>query len=85
MTLTLQLPPEIEIALRERAAAAGKDPEGFTLDALKEKLGPPAETGKKELSPEEWVREWYAWAASHRRLPFEVDDSRESIYAGCGE
>jgi hypothetical protein len=25
------------------------------------------------------------WAKSHRRLPHEADDSRESIYAGRGE
>ena len=27
----------------------------------------------------------YEWAASHPRRAIEIDDSRESIYAGCGE
>jgi hypothetical protein len=85
MILTLQLPAEIEAQLREQAAAVGKDPLGFILDALKDKLS--ASNGHKspELSPQEWVQQWRDWAANHPKLPFEVDDSRESIYAGCGE
>jgi hypothetical protein len=38
-----------------------------------------------ELTPEEWSAEWRSWAASHRSLPGEIDDSRESIDAGRGE
>ena len=40
---------------------------------------------KAALSPEEWVQSLEEWAASHPRLDHFVDDSRESIYAGCGE
>jgi hypothetical protein len=41
MTLTLDLGPDLEAKLRERAAAAGKDPEAFALQALAEKLRAP--------------------------------------------
>ena len=37
------------------------------------------------LSAEEWEREFRAWAASHKPLPYEADDDRDSIYAGRGE
>jgi hypothetical protein len=41
MTLNLELGPDLEAKLRERAAAAGKDPEMFALHALAEKLRAP--------------------------------------------
>ncbi len=33
----------------------------------------------------QWITELRAWIASHPRLPYEADDSPESIYQGCGE
>ncbi len=33
----------------------------------------------------EWCDRFEKWAASHRDLPREADDSRDSIYAGRGE
>ena len=41
MTLHLDLNPELEATLRERAAAAGKDPKTFVLEAVLEKLQGP--------------------------------------------
>lgn len=41
MTLNLDLSPDLEAKLRERAAAAGKDPETFAVHALAEKLRAP--------------------------------------------
>jgi hypothetical protein len=37
------------------------------------------------MSSEQWIAELRAWIASHPRLPYEADDSRESIYEGRGE
>jgi Arc/MetJ-type ribon-helix-helix transcriptional regulator len=37
------------------------------------------------LTAEEWCERFETWAASHRQLPHEADDSRESIYAGRDE
>jgi Arc/MetJ-type ribon-helix-helix transcriptional regulator len=39
----------------------------------------------EELTAEEWCERFETWAASHRPLPREADDSRDAIYAGRGE
>ncbi len=41
MTLQIDLSPELEARLRQRAAAAGKHPEEFVLQAVEEKLQAP--------------------------------------------
>jgi hypothetical protein len=51
------------------------------LQQAVEQMPSPAQT----LSAEEWEREWRAWAASHKPLPYVADDDRDSIYAGRGE
>lgn len=40
---------------------------------------------REPTSAEQWIAELRAWIASHPRLPYEADDSRESIYEGRGE
>ena len=40
---------------------------------------------KSDPSAEAWIAEWRAWTASHPRSEHWVDDSRDSIYEGCGE
>ncbi len=88
-TFTISLPPETEAKLRERAAAAGKDPTSFALEALQEKLAVLDDdkviNGQNELPKDQWIARLRQWAASHRRLSYEADDSRESIYEGRGE
>jgi hypothetical protein len=84
MTIVLHLSPEIEAKLRRQAASSGKLPEELALNAIEEQLA--IETPViEDLSPQEWVAGFRRWAESHRRLPIEADDSRESIYAGRGE
>jgi hypothetical protein len=84
MTIVLHLSPEMEAKLLEHAAAAGKRPEDLALNALEEQLAvePPVAESR---TPQQWVADFRRWAESHRRLPVEADDSRESIYAGRGE
>ncbi len=53
------------------------------VSLLKAQSGLPE--SKARLSSEEWVKNLEEWAASHPRLDRVLDDSRESIYAGCGE
>ena len=84
MNLVLRLSPEIEAKLIEQSAITGRLPEEVALHALEEQLLVP-ELQEAELSAEEWVADIRAWARSHRHLPIEADDSRESIYAGRGE
>lgn len=89
MTVQLALSTEAETRLREQAAAAGKDLASFVLEAVEEKLAVAddvsATNGHEELSADQWIARFRRWAASHRPLPNEADDSRESIYAGRGE
>jgi Arc/MetJ-type ribon-helix-helix transcriptional regulator len=37
------------------------------------------------LSAQDWCDLFERWAASHRTLRYEADDSRDAIYAGRGE
>lgn len=95
MTVTIALPPTVEQKLREQAAASGKDVEAFVLEAVEEKLAGQAEAQaasvSQRLSPAEreqrfgeWMRE-VEGRASRYPPGFVADDSRESIYEGCGE
>ncbi len=92
MVLRLDLSPEAESRLRERAAAAGKEVDRFVLEAVEAKLSTESATepsdlvsARREESPEEWIKRFDAWVNSHPRRGYIADDSRESIYAGRGE
>lgn len=84
MNLTLHLSAELETRLREQAEAEGKTPEEVAVEALKKQLAEKP-LAAATLSPEAWVADFRAWAANHRHLPHEADDSRQSIYAGRGQ
>lgn len=86
MEINLPLSPETERKLRQQAQAAGQDLQRFVLDALEEKLRANS-IGDLEhsLSTKQRIDKLMEWASSHRHLPFEADDSRESIYQGRGE
>lgn len=89
MILHIPLRPEMESELRSCAAAAGKDVGSFGRDVIEVMLhtNKPTRvrTRKRRGLPERWIRELRGWAASHEPLPYEADDSRESIYEGRGE
>lgn len=46
MPIQIDLGPELESKLQKRAAAAGKDPETYALEAVTEKLERPATFGE---------------------------------------
>jgi len=50
MTLQIDLSPDLEAKLRERAAAAGKDVQSFARDAVEKELAKP-ETFAELLAP----------------------------------
>ena len=85
MTLTLNLPPQVEQAYLAEAQARGME----LADVVREILivAQPV-AASPEMSPEEWIRKFEAWTRSHagRNLPVLPDDalSRESIYADRG-
>ena len=84
MNLVLQLSPETEAKLLQQAAIVGRPPEELAMKALEEKLATESPV-MEALTAQQWVADFHRWAESHRRLPHEADDSRESIYAGRGE
>jgi hypothetical protein len=81
MTVTLNLPPETALRLREKAARNGQTLEGY-LESLAREA---AASAPAPLSAEEWSTQFRAWVASHQKLPVLADDSRENIYEGRGE
>jgi hypothetical protein len=84
MTLTLELSPEREAALKAQAQARGMSVEEWLLQ-LADQLAPPASIAHlQKTNPQEWMRQFRAWAESHdRTTPLLSDEavSRESIYS----
>jgi hypothetical protein len=84
MTVTLNLPPQVEQALSCRSAgswiATGRcDSRGIGRGATS--------AGASELNTEEWLRRFKAWTASHADITVVLPDEameRESIYADRG-
>ena len=80
-----QIKPETAEMIAAEARARG-----LSVDEYLKSLLPTAngDADQKPLyetaTPEEWVQAFREWAASHPSLPV-ADDSRESIYQGCGE
>jgi hypothetical protein len=79
MTITLQLPPELEEKLKEQARVTGKDPEEIALDALQVNLSE-VEISTSKPSIEKKLKEFHAWVSRQRSRNPNFDDSRESIY-----
>ena len=83
-------PFEIKPETAEMLAAQARS-RGLSVDDYLRTLLPSAHGDFEEqplyhsATPEEWVRVFRAWAASHPELPAIADDSRESIYQGRGE
>lgn len=90
MSLTIQLTPEMEARLREQAAAEGKDPAEFAVEAVVERLtmsgtSLPSSVVAQRL---EALNRFVEGMREHAKtLPpgHIVDDSRETIYEGRGE
>lgn len=79
---------ETERKLQQKAMQKGLTMKSYLEELVRTDLNKNSthEVPSKVLtSTEEWLAEFDAWTASHKPLPFEADDSRESIYAGCGE
>jgi hypothetical protein len=85
MTVTLNLPPNVEEAFLAEARARGVSLDELVREVLLERQPPSAAA---ELSPEEWVREFKAWTRSHAEdnLPPLSDEaiSRDFIYGERG-
>jgi hypothetical protein len=91
MTVTIELPADVEAGLRAQAQAHGLDVSDYVRDLVREHVAARAATSAHsahDLPPEEWVRRFEAWTHSHAgdQLPVLSDDaiSRESIYRERG-
>lgn len=86
MTLTIELTREVEARLQAQAAAAGSDLSSFVQRLLADNLeADPAITPKPRRSHAEFMAKLREIGARHPGSNGRMDDSRESIYAGCGE
>ena len=85
MNVSVSFPNEIEIALRLRAAATGQDVESVVRQLVTESLQDSESVPPESANPSEFARRLELWIALHPVLQHAIDDSRESIYAGCGE
>ncbi len=85
MTVTLDLPPDVEQAYLAEASARGVPVEVLVREVL---LAHEPPLVAAEMTPEEWVREFKAWTRSHSadNLPMLSDEaiSRDSIYGDRG-
>jgi hypothetical protein len=81
MTVTLDLPPNVEQAFLSEARARGVSFDELVRDVLLERQ---PSSPAAELYPDEWVREFKAWTRSHAKddLPLLSDEamSRDFIY-----
>jgi hypothetical protein len=93
MTVTIELPPDIEAGVRAQAQAEGLAVSEYLQNLVREQITARIGTAAAsrpayELPPEEWVRKFDAWAQSHAGLDLPIlsdeDISRESIYRDRG-
>ncbi|MEK6644469.1 MAG: hypothetical protein AABZ08_11230 [Planctomycetota bacterium] len=90
MTLRLDLTPELEHRLRERAAAEGKDLMAVALEAVEQRLSEPNGSLSESIAKdrmEAWNRFLAATRGHAATLPagYFADDDRGRIYEGRGE
>jgi len=85
MSLNVSFPIEIESALRQRAAAAGKDVETFVREILIEEVAERAINSLSSQSHDEFMAKLTAIIDLHGLSNGKMDDTREAIYAGRGE
>jgi hypothetical protein len=84
MTVTLNLPPQVEQAYLAEAHAKGLSLEDLVQDVLLARQPSPV---AHQLPPDEWVREFKAWVESHTGNTIVLPDAameRESIYGDHG-
>ena len=86
MSLNINLPSDLEHAVRERAMASGLDIDTFAARVFTEQIQQLELIQSPPLPFPEDFRKWLdSWVKLHPRVEHEVDVSRESIYEGCGE
>ena len=86
MILQIELEPELEERLRRLAGEARKDVAVFVHGIIVRSVAQrEARSGRGPITLKRRLAALREWAASHKPVDHFVDDSRESIYKGCGE
>jgi plasmid stability protein len=85
MSLSVTFPTELESALRQRAAAVGKDVDTFVREIVIDEVSEVPASSRRKRSREEFVSRLREIIESHGIKNGKFDDSRESIYSGRGE
>ncbi len=83
MSVTLNLPPEKEAAFKAQAQACGLSLEQWMLEVADQHVSPVSISHLQKTNPQEWARQFRAWADSHSPdIPVLSDEamSRDSIY-----
>jgi hypothetical protein len=83
MTVVLNLSPEKEAAFKAQAEARGLSLEQWMLEVADQYVQPVSIAHLQRTNPQEWARQFRAWADSHSpNIPVLSDEamSRESIY-----
>jgi len=85
MSLNVIFPADIEVVLRQRASALGKDVSTFVIDIVSEEVASIPAVRNRQESHAEFMAKLDAMIHRHGIRNGHFDDSRESIYAGRGE
>jgi hypothetical protein len=86
LNIQLQLPSEYVDELRRRASEHGENLDVYISHIVAEEVQAELGATRRNESNAKDFGEWFkAWADRHPRVNHIIDDSRESIYAGCGE
>ena len=83
MAVILNLPPEKEAAFKMQAQARGLSLEQWMLEVVDQYVPPASISHLQKTNPQEWARQFRAWADSHDpNIPVLSDEAmgRENIY-----
>jgi hypothetical protein len=86
LNIELRLPDEYLDVLQQHVAATGENIDSYVSDLVADSLQIEVELSRRKPARQGTFADWLRqWADRHPRLDHEIDISRESIYAGCGE
>ncbi|MFN5394960.1 MAG: hypothetical protein ACK5EO_13740 [Planctomycetota bacterium] len=86
MSLQITIPPQLEQVIAKRAAEVGVDVQTYVVDTLSASLSESlSESLLAPVLPSEFIVQLDRISELHKSAPATFDDSRESIYMGCGE
>jgi hypothetical protein len=83
MNLMLNLPADLEANVKKRAEQAGLDLPAYVLQTLR--VSDIELTGERAISNDQLEASLNRLREIHAKVSSAFDDSRESIYEGCGE